>query len=80
MAERKTRSVRIHQFGGPGVLRIEDTVVSPPGLGEVPLDIRAIGLNRTEVTLRSGRSPTKPALPALIGWEAAGVIDEVRNT
>jgi NADPH:quinone reductase-like Zn-dependent oxidoreductase len=77
MAERKTRSVRIHQFGGPEVLRIEDTVVSAPGLGEVRLDIRAIGLNRTEVTLRSGRSPINPALPALIGWEAAGVIDEV---
>ncbi len=77
MAERKTRSVRIHQFGGPEVLHIEDTVVSAPGLGEVRLDIRAIGLNRTEVTLRSGRSPIKPALPALIGWEAAGVIDEV---
>ena len=77
MAERKTRGVRIHQFGGPDVLHIEDTLVGEPGLGEVRLDIRAIGLNRTEVTLRSGRSPIKPSLPASIGWEAAGVIDEV---
>jgi NADPH:quinone reductase-like Zn-dependent oxidoreductase len=37
----------------------------------------AIGLNRTEITLRSGRSPAKPSLPAPIGFEAAGVIDEV---
>ena len=77
MAERKTRGVRIHQFGGPDVLHIEDTLVGEPGLGEVRLDIRAIGLNRTEVTLRSGRSPIKPSLPTSIGWEAAGVIDEV---
>jgi NADPH:quinone reductase-like Zn-dependent oxidoreductase len=37
----------------------------------------AIGLNRTEITLRSGRSPAKPSLPAPIGFEVAGVIDEV---
>jgi NADPH:quinone reductase-like Zn-dependent oxidoreductase len=59
------------------VLHLEDTLVGEPGLGEVRLDIRAIGLNRTEVTLRSGRSPIKPSLPTSIGWEAAGVIDEV---
>lgn len=77
MAKRKARGVRIHQFGGPDVLHIEDTLVGEPGLGEVRFDIRAIGLNRTEVTLRSGRSPIKPSLPTSIGWEAAGVIDEV---
>jgi NADPH:quinone reductase-like Zn-dependent oxidoreductase len=77
MTERKARSVRIYQFGGPEVLRVEDAVVGAPGSGEVRLEIRAIGLNRTEITLRSGRSPAKPPLPASIGWEAAGVIDEV---
>jgi NADPH:quinone reductase-like Zn-dependent oxidoreductase len=51
MAQRKARSVRIHQFGGPEVLRIEDVIVGMPGLGEVRLNIRAIGLNRTEITL-----------------------------
>jgi NADPH:quinone reductase-like Zn-dependent oxidoreductase len=35
--------------------------------------IRGIGVNRTEITLRSGRSPAKPPLPAKIGFEAAGV-------
>ena len=77
MTERKARSVRIYQFGGPEVLRVEDAVVGAPGSGGVRLEIRAIGLNRTEITLRSGRSPAKPPLPASIGWEAAGVIDEV---
>ena len=77
MVERKARSVRIHQFGGPEVLRIEDVVVGAPGLGEGRLNIRAFGINRTEITLRSGRSPLKPSLPTSIGWEAAGVIDEV---
>jgi NADPH:quinone reductase-like Zn-dependent oxidoreductase len=70
-----TRSVRIHEFGGADVLKIEDVAIGEPGAGEVRLRIHAIGLNRTEVTLRSGRSPAKPILPSTIGFEAAGVIE-----
>lgn len=77
MSAKTARSVRIHQFGGPEVLRIEDVTVPSPGRGEVRLAIHAIGLNRTEVTLRSGRSPVKPSLPTPIGFEASGVIDEL---
>jgi NADPH:quinone reductase-like Zn-dependent oxidoreductase len=70
-----TRSVRIHEFGDADVLRIEDIVTGEPGAGEVRLRVHVVGLNRTEVTLRSGRSPVKPALPSSIGFEAAGVIE-----
>jgi NADPH:quinone reductase-like Zn-dependent oxidoreductase len=70
-----SRSVRIHEFGGPEVLKIEDVVIPDPGPGEVRLRIRAIGLNRTEVTLRMGRSAIKPRLPTQIGFEAAGTIE-----
>jgi NADPH:quinone reductase-like Zn-dependent oxidoreductase len=70
-----TRSVRIHAFGDADVLRIEDIVTGEPGAGEVRLRVHAIGLNRAEVTLRSGRSLVKPALPSSIGLEAAGVIE-----
>jgi NADPH:quinone reductase-like Zn-dependent oxidoreductase len=70
-----TRTVRIHEFGGAGVLRIEDITTGEPGPGEVRLRVHAIGLNRTEVTLRSGRSPVRTALPSSIGFEAAGVIE-----
>lgn len=72
-----TRQVRIHQFGGPDVLKIEDVELSAPGAGEVRLAIRAIGLNRTEITLRSGRSYAKPSLPTPVGFEAAGVVEAV---
>jgi hypothetical protein len=58
------RSVRIHEFGGPEVLRIEKIEVEEPGEGEVRMRIRGIGINRTEITLRSGRSPVKPPRPA----------------
>src|ERR1700730_18546792 len=68
------RSVRIYEFGDADVLRIEDIVIGEPA-GEVRLRVHAIGLNRTEVTLRSGRSPVKPALPSCIGFEAVDVIE-----
>jgi len=55
-----SRSVRIHEFGDAGVLPIEDVAVGEPKSGEVRLRIQAIGLNRTEITLPSGRSPMKP--------------------
>ncbi len=70
-----TRSVRLHEFGDPDVLRIEEVDVAEPGRGEVRLRIHAIGLNRTEITLRSGRAPVKPSLPTGLGFEAAGVIE-----
>src|SRR5271163_1345723 len=70
-----TRSVRIHEFGDAEILRIEDIVTGEPGAGEVRLRVHAIGLNRTEVTLRAGRLPVKPTSPSSIGFEAAGVIE-----
>jgi NADPH:quinone reductase-like Zn-dependent oxidoreductase len=70
-----SRSVRIHEFGDADVLRIEDVEVGAPASGEIRLRIHAIGLNRTEITLRSGRSPARPALPTGIGFEAAGVVE-----
>jgi len=71
------RSVRIHEFGRPEVLRIEEVEVEEPSEGEVRIRIRAIAINRTEITLRSGRSPAKPPLPAKIGFEAAGEIEAI---
>jgi len=70
-----SRSVRFHEFGGPDVLKIEDVVVPEPGPKEVRLRIRAIGLNRGEVLMRSGKSATKATLPAQLGVEAAGTIE-----
>ena len=69
--------VRFHSLGGPEVLQLEDLTVSAPGPGEVRVRIEAIGLNRSEALFRRGGYIQPPALPALIGYEAAGVIDAV---
>jgi NADPH:quinone reductase-like Zn-dependent oxidoreductase len=70
-----SKIVRVHEHGGPEVLRIENLDIGPPGPGEVRIRVEAIGLNRSEAMFRRGVYPVKPTLPTLIGYEAAGVID-----
>jgi len=67
--------IRIHELGGPDVLRIEDLAIGDPGPGEVRIRVEAVGLNRAEAMYRAGRYPVKPQLPSLIGYEGVGVIE-----
>ena len=69
-------TVRIHEYGGPEVLRYEDVPIGSPGEGEVLVRHRAIGLNFADLHTRSGRYPV-PSLPHAIGGEACGVVEEV---
>ena len=70
-----TRTIRVHELGGPEVLRIEEFEVGAPGPGEVRIRVSAVGLNRSEAMYRAGRYPTKPQLPSLIGYEGVGTIE-----
>ncbi len=70
------KAVRIHEQGGPEQLRYEDVDVGDPGAGEVRLKQTAVGLNFIDVYHRSGLYPIND-LPAVIGMEAAGVVDAV---
>lgn len=70
-----TRQIRIHETGGPEVLRHEDTALGDPGPGEVRLRQTAIGLNFIDVYQRTGLYPLP--LPSGIGLEAAGVVEAV---
>jgi NADPH:quinone reductase len=69
------RAIRIHEAGGPDVMRLEDVDVPAPAPGEVQVQHTAIGLNYIDVYDRSGLY-TK-ALPAGIGREAAGIVTAV---
>ena len=71
-----TKAIRIHETGGPEVLRWEEVSVGDPGPAEVRLRQTAVGLNYIDVYHRSGLYPL-PALPAVIGMEAAGVVEAV---
>lgn len=68
--------VRLHAFGGPEALRIDTVPLAVPGPGEVRIRVAAIGLNRVEAIYREGHfGPV--GFPAKIGYEAAGVIEEI---
>jgi NADPH:quinone reductase-like Zn-dependent oxidoreductase len=68
--------VRIHEFGGPEVLRLDEVPLPVPGSGEVRIRVAAIGLNRVEAIYREGQfGPV--TLPATLGYEAAGVIEAI---
>lgn len=69
--------IRVHELGGPEVLRIEDFDVGGPGPGEVRIKVEAVGLNRAEAMYRAGRYPVKPQLPSLIGYEGVGTVEAV---
>lgn len=64
--------IRIHEHGGPEVLREEDLPIDKPAAGEAQVRHTAIGLNYIDVYERTGLYPGE--LPAIPGWEAAGVI------
>jgi NADPH:quinone reductase-like Zn-dependent oxidoreductase len=71
-----TKAVRIHATGGVDQLVFEDVEVPLPGPGEARLAHRAIGLNFIDTYHRTGLYKL-PALPAVIGVEAAGIVTSV---
>jgi len=68
-------AIRIHETGGPEVLKVEEVEVTAPGAGEVRLRHTAVGLNFIDTYQRSGLYPM--SLPATLGMEAAGVVEAV---
>jgi len=68
-------AIRIHETGGPEVLRWEEVTVGDPGDGEVRLRQTAVGLNYIDTYHRTGLYPVQ--LPTGIGLEGAGVVEAV---
>ena len=67
--------VRIHEHGGPEVLRYEEVPLPEPGRGEARIKVEAAGVNFTDIYNRIGLY--KGTLPYTLGSEAAGVVDAV---
>ena len=69
-------AIRIHETGGPEVLRYEQVETGEPGTGQVRLRQTACGLNFIDVYMRTGLYPV-PELPATLGMEAAGIVEAI---
>lgn len=70
------KAIRVHEFGGPEVLRLEDVPVPTASPGEILLKVEAIGVNPVETYQRSGSNPALK-LPWTPGSDAAGVVEDV---
>jgi len=68
-------AIRIHEVGGPEVLKWEEVAVGDPGPGEVRLRHGAVGLNYIDVYFRTGAYGA--AVPFTPGLEASGVVEAV---
>jgi len=72
------KAIVIHQFGGPGVLNLEDVPQPALGVGEISIKVHAITVNRTlDVALRAGTYARRPPLPHVPGSDAAGEVAAV---
>lgn len=67
------KAIRIHEDGGPEVLRYEDVPDPEPGPGEVLVRLRAASLNHLDVWVRKGL-PSVPK-PRILGGDGAGVVE-----
>lgn len=71
------KAVRAHRFGGPENLQIEDIDDPVAGPGEVIIDVKAAGVNPSDVYMLSGNYALVPTLPYVPGYDAAGVVSAV---
>lgn len=68
-------AIRIHETGGPEVMKFEDVDIRMPGPGEALVRQTAAGLNYIDTYHRSGLYPIK--LPGILGTEGAGIVEAV---
>ena len=71
------KAIRVHEFGGPQVLKLEDVATPKPSTGEVLVRIHAAGVNPYDTYMRAGTYAVKPSLPYTPGSDGAGVVELV---
>lgn len=71
------KAIRIHEFGNPEVMKLEEIEDPKPGQGEVVIKIHAAGVNPVDTYIRSGLYPFKPELPYTPGMDGGGIVESI---
>ena len=68
------KAIRVHETGGPDVMRLEEVPDPAPGSGQIVVRIHAAGVNPVDTYIRSASQGRQPALPYTPGSDAAGIV------
>ncbi len=73
------KAARIHEYGNPAEVQVDDVEVMNPGAGEVRIRVKAAGINNSDLQSTYGRYKGygHRGLPHILGQEAAGIVDAV---
>jgi len=71
------KAVRVHKFGPPEVIALEDVPKPEPRNGEVLVQVKAAGIGPWDALIRSGKSALPQPLPLVLGSDLSGVIDSI---
>lgn len=71
------RAARIHRFGPPEVIALEDVAVPVPAAGEVLVRVAAAGVGPWDGWVRAGKSALPQPLPLTLGADIAGTVEAI---
>ena len=71
------KAIRVHDFGGPEVMRLEEVPEPQLGSEQVLIKVHAVGVNPVDTYIRAGGYTTKPSLPYTPGSDASGTVEAV---
>jgi NADPH2:quinone reductase len=71
------KAIRVHEFGGPAVLKLEEVPDPKAGPGDVVVRVRAAGVNPVDAYIHTGTYARKPPLPYTPGQDGAGEVESV---
>jgi NADPH:quinone reductase len=71
------KAIRVHEFGGPEVLKLEEVANPSAAPGQIVIGVKAAGVNPVDTYIRAGTYTFKPSLPYTPGMDAAGTVEAV---
>src|SRR3954453_11178946 len=71
------KAIRVHEYGGAAVLKLEDAPDPKAGPGEIVVRVRAAGVNPVDAYIATGTYARKPLLPNTPGQDGAGEVQSV---